>query len=374
MSVEQGGAPHSQTTPKQVIIALVVGLLAPILAIVLIVQLVVGMRAGQVDMQSSAMSDKAVAERLRPVGVVAVSDPNAPKVEKTGLQIYNEGCAACHGAGALGAPKPGDQGAWSQRIAQGYDTLVQHAVQGIRAMPAKGGNPDLSDTEVARAVVYMANQSGANFPEPPASGGATAQSDPGTQPGAAGTMSADQAAAQPAPGQAPDQAQVSNQPQVSDQTQAGQAPMDSAQSSLAPMDSAQSGQAQTGQVQGGQGLTPDAPVQGSGGDPRASAAEQSQMAGDSASVPANGMGSTQEVANGEEVYNQVCAACHNSGVMGSPKRGDQAAWSQRVAQGRDTLVRHAIQGIRAMPAKGGNPALSDAQVAAAVDYMVGGAR
>ena len=60
----------------------------------------------------------------------------------------------------------GDAGAWGPRIKQGYDTLVQHAVQGIRLMPAKGGNPDLDDVEVARAVVYMANQSGAKFKEP----------------------------------------------------------------------------------------------------------------------------------------------------------------------------------------------------------------
>ena len=360
MSVEQGGAPHSQTTPKQVIIALVVGLLAPILAIVLIVQLVVGMRAGQVDMQSTAMSDKAVAERLRPVGVVAVFDPNAPKMEKAGLQVYKEGCAACHDAGALGAPKPGDQGAWSQRIAQGYDTLVQNAVQGIRAMPAKGGNPDLSDMEVARAVVYMANQSGANFPEPqgPASaqGTTTAQADAGGQAGMAGQMATGQAPAQPGP--------------------------DQAQTSQAQTSQTQAGQAHTGPVQGGQGLTPDAPTQGSGGDPRASAAEQSQMAGNptaagpasNAAAPANSAGNPQEVANGEAVYNQACAGCHNAGVMGSPKPGDQAAWSQRIAQGRDTLVQHAIQGIRAMPAKGGNPSLSDAQVAAAVDYMTRGLR
>jgi hypothetical protein len=60
----------------------------------------------------------------------------------------------------------GDAGSWSARIAQGYDTVLKHAIEGLRAMPAKGGNPDLDDVEVARAVVFMANQSGAKFKEP----------------------------------------------------------------------------------------------------------------------------------------------------------------------------------------------------------------
>jgi cytochrome c5 len=93
---------------------------------------------------------------------------NAPKVLQGGQAVYTAVCAACHATGAAGAPKVGDAGAWSARIGQGYDTLVQHAVNGIRAMPAKGGNPDLDDIEVARAMVYMANQSGAKFKEPEA--------------------------------------------------------------------------------------------------------------------------------------------------------------------------------------------------------------
>jgi cytochrome c5 len=65
-----------------------------------------------------------------------------------------------------GAPKTGDNGAWGARLAQGYDTILKHAIEGIRAMPAKGGNPDLDNLEVARAVVFMTNKSGASFKEP----------------------------------------------------------------------------------------------------------------------------------------------------------------------------------------------------------------
>ncbi|MNN97346.1 Cytochrome c-555 precursor [compost metagenome] len=60
----------------------------------------------------------------------------------------------------------GDTAAWSARIAQGYSTLAKHAIEGIRAMPAKGGNPDLDDIEVERVVVLMANSAGAKFAEP----------------------------------------------------------------------------------------------------------------------------------------------------------------------------------------------------------------
>jgi cytochrome c5 len=66
----------------------------------------------------------------------------------------------------LGSPKIGDKSAWGPRIAQGYETLVKHAIVGIRSMPARGGNAELTDAEVAGAVAYMANQSGASFKAP----------------------------------------------------------------------------------------------------------------------------------------------------------------------------------------------------------------
>lgn len=77
---------------------------------------------------------------------------------------------------------------------------------------------------------------------------------------------------------------------------------------------------------------------------------------------------------GEQVYSQSCSACHAQGVAGAPQTGDQAAWESRMAKGRETLLDHAINGYQGdagfMPAKGGNPGLSDDEVAAALDYMV----
>lgn len=79
-------------------------------------------------------------------------------------------------------------------------------------------------------------------------------------------------------------------------------------------------------------------------------------------------------ADGKQVFEGTCTACHSTGVAGAPKLGDKAAWAPRIQQGVDTLVQHALQGKNAMPPKGGNASLSDAQVRAAVEFMVSQAK
>ena len=78
--------------------------------------------------------------------------------------------------------------------------------------------------------------------------------------------------------------------------------------------------------------------------------------------------------NGQQVYQSVCVACHGAGIAGAPKLGDASQWGKRIAKGLDSLYASSINGLQGsagvMPAKGGNPALSDAEVKAAVDYMV----
>jgi cytochrome c5 len=113
-------------------------------------------------------SDSAVADRIKPVAQVVVAPPMAaPGQGKSGEQVVAGLCAQCHAIGALGSPKIGDKAAWGPRIAQGYETLIKHAIDGIRSMPARGGGASLSDEEVAGAVAYMANKAGANFKAPP---------------------------------------------------------------------------------------------------------------------------------------------------------------------------------------------------------------
>jgi len=182
-------APHEPVsvirTPKQLVAAVVGFFLVTIIGIILLVQFVTQQKLHGAG--SDAMSAEAIASRLKPVSDdgFTFKDANAPKVLQTGEAIYTTTCQACHGAGVAGAPKTGDSAAWAARIAQGYDTVLKHAVEGLRAMPAKGGNPDLDDVEVARAVVFMANQSGAKFKEPEVPAAPAAAAPEGDAPAAA---------------------------------------------------------------------------------------------------------------------------------------------------------------------------------------------
>ncbi len=153
-------------TPKQLIAAVAAGFLVPIISIVLLVQYVAN--AEKVGAGSDSMTSEAVATRLRPVADegFTLKDANAPKQLQAGDAVYKAVCAACHDTGAAGAPKTGDNGSWAARLSKGQATLVGNAIKGLNAMPAKGGNPDLDDIEVERAVVYMANKSGGNLKEP----------------------------------------------------------------------------------------------------------------------------------------------------------------------------------------------------------------
>ena len=74
-------------------------------------------------------------------------------------------------------------------------------------------------------------------------------------------------------------------------------------------------------------------------------------------------------ANGEKIYAANCASCHAAGVLGAPKAGDKAAWAPRLKQGKETLYTHGLNGFKMMPPKGGNPALKDEEVKAAIDFM-----
>ena len=153
-------------TPGQLIVAVAAGFIVPIIVIVLLVIYVSS--GGKSGEGSDALTPEAIANRISPVANEGYTfkDASGPKVLQSGEAVYKAVCAACHDAGVAGAPKFADASGWAPRIAQGYEKIVSHAVLGIRAMPAKGGNPDLDDVEVARAVVHMANAGGAKFKEP----------------------------------------------------------------------------------------------------------------------------------------------------------------------------------------------------------------
>jgi cytochrome c5 len=253
-------------TPQQLIVVILLSFLVPIIGIILLVQLVLS-RPGA---DPQALTPEAVAARIQPVGRLEFGAPAAAPGARSGEAIVQAVCAACHQAGVAKAPKLGDRNEWSAPIKQGLNALVQSVIKGKGAMPPKAGDASLTETEIARAVVAMANKAGANFKEPAA---------PKEKPAPAQT-----AATPPA--------QVATAPQK----------------------------------------------------------------------PA--------AADGKAVYDKVCFACHQVSVAGSPKLGDKAAWAPRIQTGTDAMMQSVIKGKGAMPPKAGNPALTDAEIRAAVDFMV----
>ncbi len=213
----------------------------------------------------NAMAIKTADENIKPVGAVTVADQSGASAASTGprsgADVYNAVCMACHATGAAGAPKVGDKAAWTPRFAQGIDTLLNNAVNGIRAMPPKGTCADCSDDELKGAVAYMLSETGFKV---------------------------------------------------------------------------------------------------AGGD-------SSPAAASAAAAPVT---ASADAGKGKQIFDSACMACHATGAAGAPKVGDKAAWAPRIAQGMDTLLSNAINGIRAMPPKGTCMACSDDDLKAVVSYMV----
>ncbi|WP_321813842.1 MULTISPECIES: c-type cytochrome [unclassified Paraburkholderia] len=301
MSEAPHGAPIK--TPGQLIAAVIAGFAVPIVIIILLAYYVDN--TTRTGAGTDELSVQQVTSRIAPIAQVSVRDANAPRVYKTGEQVYQAVCSACHASGAAGAPKFGNAGDWAPRIAQGYDTLWHTALAGKGAMPARGGTSpdDYSDYEIGLAVAYMANHGGANFQDPPK-----------PAPGAANAASG-AAAAAPASG-----AIDANAAQAS-----------AAAAAIAAIP-------QTG------------------------------------SAPAGGATQSADASQaGKALYTQVCQACHAAGVLGAPKFGNKADWAPRLKDPIDTVYNYALHGKGQMPPKGGSNA-SDADVKAAVDYMVSAAK
>ena len=111
------------------------------------------------------MDVEATNKRIQPVAHVALAAfaPKTAAGSRSGEDMEKAVCGACHSAGVAGAPKTGDKGAWAPRIALGLDGLLKSVIAGKNAMPPKGGAADATDEEIKRAIVVMANQSGASF-------------------------------------------------------------------------------------------------------------------------------------------------------------------------------------------------------------------
>jgi cytochrome c5 len=162
-------------TPKQMLQLVFFSFVLPIFMIIGLVYYVVNdakpagvsATADKSQMALGGLTDsertKALEVRIQKIGKVEIRDADRPL--KAGEEVYKAQCLACHGAGLAGAPKFSDAAAWGARVATGYEALLNSALKGKGAMGAQGGG-DFEDTEIGRAVVYMANAAGGKFAEP----------------------------------------------------------------------------------------------------------------------------------------------------------------------------------------------------------------
>lgn len=367
-------------------------------------------------------------QNLKPVEKLVVVDKNAPVAPaRSGEAVYQAACLACHASGLLDAPKL-EAGAWDTRIAKGLDGLTLSAINGLNAMPARGGNPAITDEEIKNAVSYMLATSGYD-----GAGEAETQAAAPVSPEAPKAPAAPVTPTEPVAPQAPVQTAasdsgnntVSTQKYITDGSLGKQvyhntcfachdvgiagAPVmgDTAewqQRAAAGID------ALYNSALNGKGLKPakgghtalsveqinaavDYILDSSGVNaavaaPAEKTAESAQVAEpavqtEAAAAPdaAPPAEPTQQAAapathaiqsslDGEKIYRGICFSCHDNGIAGAPKLGDKAVWAPRIASGMDVMYTSSINGKGIMPVKGGNPALSDDEIKAAVDWMV----
>jgi cytochrome c5 len=349
-------------TPQQLAVVVVLSFVIPVIGLILLASFIIsGHRT-----TSIAEDPDALARRIQPVARVEFAEAQAgPRAAKSGEEVYKTVCSACHGTGAAGAVKFGDKAAWAPRIKTGLDALVKNALTGIRAMPPRGGNPDLSDLEVTRAIVYMTNAAGAEFKEPAAPAAAaakpaaTAAERTGEQIVTAGCGNCHLTGEGGAP-------RVGDRAAWSKRISAG---IDKVTASAIRGHGGMP-------ARGGFADLTDPEVKkailymfDAAGGKLVPAAAAPAVAAPAAAAPA-----AAAEDKGKAIYSQTCVACHGQGVAGAPKFGDKATWAPRIKTGMDALYTTALKGKGAMPPKGGNASLADADVKAAVDYMVAAAK
>ncbi len=149
-------------TPQQLVVVILAAFAVPIFGIVLLVNLVLS-RPGA---DPGALTSEAVAARIRPVARLEIGPPAAAPGARSGDAIVQATCATCHQAGVAKAPKLGERNEWAPAIKQGLNAMVQSVIKGKGAMPPKAGDPSLTEDEIRRAVVQMANLAGAGFKVP----------------------------------------------------------------------------------------------------------------------------------------------------------------------------------------------------------------
>jgi cytochrome c5 len=159
-SAHEEGHGGQISTTRQLLMSVLVSFVVPVLVIISLAYFVTSSNRAPT---ASAGLEQAVTARIQKVGKVEFRVAN--REMKTGQQVFDAQCAACHKTGVAGAPKFGDAAAWGPRIKAGFESLLNSALKGKNAMGPQGGG-DFDNFEIAGAVVYMANAGGAKFAEP----------------------------------------------------------------------------------------------------------------------------------------------------------------------------------------------------------------
>ncbi len=310
----------------------------------------------------SAMIEIAAQNNLAPIGTVIAVDKSVAPVARSGEAIYNAVCTACHASGVLGAPKL-EQVAWTARAAKGLESLLNNAINGFNQMPARGGDPSITDEEMKSAVLYMTAEAGLDL-----TGGAKSADAAGDKTAATSTVETEetettetkQAAAKPEPEQKAAESeptQAAAKPEPAQELTVSQAP----EQATIP--------AEPKAVEAKTEETPAEPVaEATPVEPETATSSAEPVA--ETAAKAETASAVQSSIDGQKIYKSICFSCHDFGVAAAPKPGDKATWAPRLANGMDILYESSLNGKGAMPAKGGNSALSDDEVKAAVDWMV----
>lgn len=323
-------------------------------------------------------ADTQMLAALEPIGSVEIKkDAVAPGAARAGGETVTRVCAVCHSIGLANAPKldDGAKADWEARLAGGMNNLVQSAIKGKGGMPAKGGDPSLTDEEVYLAVSDMLNSAGLEVAPTAAEESTVSAAASAEVPVVAGRSGEDTVKSTCAVCHS---IGLANAPKLEEGAKADwMARMDGDINNLVK------------NAINGKGAMPPR-----GGDPsltddeiHASITTMLASAGIEVSAPAvaepvevvvsnkgqaaeSGMAVITASELGQSTYKASCFACHDTGAANAPVFGDKLAWKPRLSAGAEALYASALNGKGAMPAKGGNPSLTDEAVVEAVKYMI----
>lgn len=290
----------------------------------------------------------AAQKALAPIGKVEVKEEKVASAARTGEEVYASGCGTCHDNGVAGAPKIEDKATWETRLTGGFTALVTSAINGKGGMPARGGNPDNTDSEMELAVSHMIKKGGIELVAKSAAGNAAA---PATEAKPVATSKTEEA---PKAKEVKKEAESTKVEEVIKVEETAKVE-------------------ETTEVETKTVEKVSEKVEEVVKEAKETVAEKvDEVKTEVATAVASATAATAAVVDhskGEEIYKASCFACHESGVAGSPKVGDKDAWSARIAAGVESMYTAAIKGKGAMPAKGGNMSISDDDIKAAVDFM-----